>query len=421
LTTFCSRILLCCAVVGAACLVGPVAGAAAQAPVTTITLAPTQPSTDGTAMFEFLSSDSAATFECRHHRSNGTPEAFSVCTSPVTLTGLGDGDWVFEVRSVAGDVTEDPPASDSFTVDTTAPDTTITSAPPALSNDATPEFAFTGTEAGRFECRLHRAGEAAPAFAPCGPTYAPGALSDGDHVFEVMAVDLAGNRELEPGRHLFAIDTTPPQAEITGGPGDTTAATAVFLFSAAGATSLSCRLDGGDWQPCLSPQTYSGLSLGPHTFEVTAVDAAGNGDPTPAQHAWQVLKPGLVIPNAVRQATALAKELVQIRRALAKMRLRALARRRTILFRSFDALTAGTVEIRARARVRQGSRRRWIGALKGKREVPDAGRHRVRATVTKKGRRLARRRQTLPLELRLSFTDLAGRSLWATSELTLKR
>jgi hypothetical protein len=134
-----------------------------------------------------------------------------------------------------------------------------------------------------------------------------------------------------------------------------------------------------------------------------------------------VLKPGLVIPAAVKQATALARELVQIRRALARLRLRDLARRRSVVFRSFDALTAGTVEVRARARVRQGGKRRWVGTLKGRRKVPEAGRHPVRAAVTKKGRRLARRRQRLPLELRLSFTDLAGRSLWATSKLTLKR
>ena len=152
-----------------------------------------------------------------------------------------------------------------------------------------------------------------------------------------------------------------------------------------------------------------------------AVDAAGNQDPTPASHAWQVLRPGLVIPGAVEQATALAKELVQMRRALARIRLRTLARRRTVLFRTYDALTAGTVEVRARARVRQGGRRRWIRVLAGERDVPGAGRHRVRAKVTKKARRLARGRKTLPLELRLSFTDRAGRSLWATTKLTLKR
>jgi hypothetical protein len=239
-------------------------------------------------------------------------------------------------------------------------------------------------------------------------------LSDGDYLFEVRA----GGTDSQ----AFTVDTVPPETQITGGPGNTTtAATAVFLFSAPGAIGTSCRLDGGPWSPCGSPHTHSGLSLGAHRFEVTAVDAAGNADPTPAEHAWQVLKPGLVIPAAVKQATALARELVQIRRALSKLRLRTLARKRTVLFRSFDAPTAGTVAIRARARIRQSERRRWIAALKGRREVPGAGRHPVRATVTKKVRRLARRRPSLPLELSLSFTDLAGRSFRATSELTLKR
>jgi hypothetical protein len=298
----------------------------------------------------------------------------------------------------------------------------ITSGPSGPVNDRNPEFTFDG--APRFECRFH---PAPPGVRACESPERPAEgveyafpLEDGDYVFEVTGFDLVGNPVGSDSRS-FTVDTQPPQTEITGGPGDTTATNATFLFSASGATSVSCRLDGGAWEVCGSPQTYSGLSLGPHTFEVRATDAAGNTDPTPAQHAWQVLRPGLVIPNAVRQATALARELVQIRRALAKMGLRALARRRAVVFRTFDALTAGSVAIRARARLRQGARRRWIGALKGRRQVPGAGRHRLRATVSKRGRRLARRRQRLPLELRLSFTDLAGRSLWATSDLTLKR
>jgi hypothetical protein len=419
LTKFCSRIVLCFAVVVVACLAGPVAGAAAQEPPETmIDAAPAAISSDTTPEFVF-SGTSAARFECRHHAVVDPQPNFAECMSPVQPGLLPDGAYVFEVRAVdIADMPDATPAVYHYTVDTIEPDTTIGSGPPALSNDSTPELAFTGSEAGSFECRLVGV---QPEFADCSSPMGFGPLPDGDYVFEVTAVDLAGNPEVEPADHLFSIDTTPPQTEITGGPNDTTAATAVFLFSAPGATGVSCRLDGGAWQPCGSPQAYSGLSLGGHTFEVTAVDAAGNTDPTPAHHAWQVLKPGLVIPAAVKQATALARELVQIRRALSKLRLRALARRRTVLFTSFDALTAGTVEVRARARVRQGGKRRWVGTLKGKREVPNAGRHRVRATVTKKGRRLARRRRTLPLELRLTFTDLAGRSLWATSELTLKR
>jgi hypothetical protein len=299
---------------------------------------------------------------------------------------------------------------------------TIRSGPSGPVNDNNPAFTFDG--AARFECRFHPAPQGvrrceSPERPAEGAEYAfP--LEDGDYVFEVTGFDSIGNPMGSDSRS-FTVDTHPPETQITGGPGNTTDTTAVFQFSAAGATGTHCRLDGGAWSPCGSPQTYLGLSLGPHRFEVTATDAAGNQDPTPAAHAWEVLKPGLVIPSTVRLATSLARELVQIRRALSKLRLRALARKRTIVLRTFDALTAGTVEVRARTRVRQGARRRWIAVLKGKREVPAAGRHRVRVTVTKKGRRLARRRQSLPLELRLSFTDLARRSLWATSKLTLKR
>jgi hypothetical protein len=389
-------------------------------PETTITSGPTGP-TSASPEFSF-SSEPGAAFQCWLHRPGATPPGFTPCSSPAMYSALPEGDWVFEVTALdlAGNP-EAEPATRSFTVDATAPNTTIASGPAALSNDSTPEFAFNSTEPGGFACQLHRVGGPSTPLAACGPTYAPGPLGDGAYVVEVIAIDTAGNVDASPASWPFEIDTTPPQTAITGGPGDTTAATAVFLFSAPGAARFSCRLDGGAWQPCDSPHTYPTLSLGGHRFEVTAVDAAGNEDPTPAEHAWQVLKPGLVIPAAVKQATALAKELIQMRKALARIRLRTLARRRTLTFNTFNALTAGTVGVRARTRVRRGGARRWITVIAGRRKVPGAGRRPVRTRVTKKGRSLARSRRRLPLELRLSFTDLAGRSLWATSKVTLRR
>jgi hypothetical protein len=290
---------------------------------------------------------------------------------------------------------------------------TIVSGPSGPTNDGTPTFEFIPETA---ECRLP---PAQPDPFPCSSPLTVGEaeytipLPDGDYVLEVTAGNTA--------RRAFTIDTAPPQTDITGGPADTTDTTAVFRFSASEAASFSCRLDGGPWDACSSPQNYPGLGLGRHRFEVTAVDAAGNQDPTPAQHGWQVLRPGLVIPGTATLAAALARELVQMRRALVRMGLRRLARRRTVLLRTFHSLTAGSVEVRARTRVRSGSRRRWIVVLRGEREVPAAGRHPVRATVTKKGRRLARRRESLPMELRLSFTDLARRSLWTTAKFKLRR
>jgi hypothetical protein len=305
--------------------------------------------------------------------------------------------------------------------DAAAQQTRIDSGPAGPTNDSTPEFAFSGPEGASLECRLP---PLIPDFSGCSSPFRVGEaeytipLEDGDYVFEVKT---AGETDLESSRREFRVDTVPPQTQITGGPGDTTDTAAVFFFSASEGASFLCRLDGGSWSSCDSPQRYSGLSLGRHRFEVSAVDAAGNQDPTPAEHTWQVLRPGLVIPGTVKLATALARELVQMRRTLVRMGLRKLSRRRGIRFKTFDALTGGTVEVRARARARSRPRRRWVPALKGEREVPGAGRHPVRARVTKKGRRLARRRKSLPMELRLTFTDLAGRSLWATAKFKLRR
>jgi hypothetical protein len=305
--------------------------------------------------------------------------------------------------------------------DATAQQTTSGSGPAGPTNDNTPAFDFTGPGGARFECRLP---PLIQEFSACTSPFRVGEaeytipLEDGDYAFEVKT---AGETELEASRRQFRVDTVPPQTQITGGPGDTTDTTAVFFFSASEAASFLCRLDGGAWSPCDSPATYRGLGLGRHRFEVTAVDAARNQDPTPAEHAWQVLRPGRVIPGTVALATALARELVQMRRALVRMGLRPLARRRFIRFKTFHAITAGTVDVRARARVRSRARRRWIPVLRGEREVPDAGHNPVRARVTKKGRRLARRRKALRMELRLTFTDLAGRSLWATAKFRLRR
>jgi hypothetical protein len=96
------------------------------------------------------------------------------------------------------------------------------------------------------------------------------------------------------------IDRSPPDTTINGGPsGTVTTATASFTFSAneAGAT-FACSLDGGGFQSCSSPQTYSGLADGTHSFQVRATDAAGNSDQTPAAQSWTVraAPPNLKLP-----------------------------------------------------------------------------------------------------------------------------
>jgi hypothetical protein len=53
--------------------------------------------------------------------------------------------------------------------------------------------------------------------------------------------------------------------------------------------SFLCRRDGGVLSACSSPQSYSGLSLGTHTFSVKAQDAAGNQSGA-ANFTWTITR-----------------------------------------------------------------------------------------------------------------------------------
>ena len=88
----------------------------------------------------------------------------------------------------------------------------------------------------------------------------------------------------------MTVDTTAPATSIDSGPADpSNAATATFGFSSdeSGAT-YECRRDGAAFAACTSAATVSGLGDGSHTFDVRAVDRAGNTDPTPASRTWNV-------------------------------------------------------------------------------------------------------------------------------------
>jgi hypothetical protein len=84
-------------------------------------------------------------------------------------------------------------------------------------------------------------------------------------------------------------DRRPPRARIQSGPPDASASTeATFAFGAdERGASFACELDGGGFHPCSSPQSYDGLAEGSHTFEVRAVDAAGNLGPA-STRSWLV-------------------------------------------------------------------------------------------------------------------------------------
>jgi hypothetical protein len=93
-------------------------------------------------------------------------------------------------------------------------------------------------------------------------------------------------------------DTTPPDTAIDSGPsGTVTSTSASFAFSSEANATFECSLDTAGYTPCTSPRALTGLSAGPHTFRVRAIDQAGNTDASPATRTWTVQPPDTTPPD----------------------------------------------------------------------------------------------------------------------------
>ena len=244
---------------------------------------------------------------------SGTAEPNSTITvyidgSPVgTTTADGSGNWSYPpsalsdgshtVRATSTDAagnTSPDSNTNTFTVDTTAPDTTITANPTNPANSASASFSFTGSDPGgsgidSFQCQIDGGG-----FSACTSLQNYVGLSDGSHTFQVRAIDNAGNTDASPASFTWVVDTIAPDTTITANPTNpTNSTTASFSFTGSdaggsGVASFECQIDGGAFSACTSPQSYLGLSDGNHTFQVRAIDSAGNTDATPASYTWTI-------------------------------------------------------------------------------------------------------------------------------------
>jgi len=113
-------------------------------------------------------------------------------------------------------------------------------------------------------------------------------VSDGPAILTARAVDFGFNSTTSTAR-VVTVDNTAPNATIDSGPsGTVNNASATFTFSSSEPASYICFIDNEEIEDCGSPQTFNNLINGSHTFQVTATDAAGNNDPTPALRTWIV-------------------------------------------------------------------------------------------------------------------------------------
>lgn len=177
---------------------------------------------DGTSASFQLDHSEPASAECRLDTPAG-PGAWESCSSPVSYTGLDQGEhqlWV-RARDDAGNL-QVVPVSHRWTVDTIAPTTNLDSS----TADDRASFSFSAPEDTSFECRL-TSPSGPGSWAGCSSPTTYAGLVPGSHRFEVRATDAAGNVEQVPATHAWVATApvTVPQTPGTQTPGTQTPGT----------------------------------------------------------------------------------------------------------------------------------------------------------------------------------------------------
>jgi hypothetical protein len=267
-------------------------------PATTISGGPSIITGSTWASFTLSSSRPGSSFRCELDQ-----EGFSPCGSPVSYSSLAPGPHTFKAKATdpAGATEISPAPTAAWTIDTTPPSTTISSAPATTTNTTSASFTLSSSKPGSsFRCALDGTG-----YSPCSSPLAYAALSPGSHTFQAQATDEAGNSDPSPPSYTWTIDTTPPVTTITSGPsiGISRTDSVTFQFNSSEPEStFRCQLDASGWTSCSSPASYAGLSSGDHTFSVQALDAAGNSDLSPQSQAFLVSPPAAFSPASFLNA-----------------------------------------------------------------------------------------------------------------------
>jgi hypothetical protein len=106
-------------------------------------------------------------------------------------------------------------------------------------------------------------------------------------------------KEADPGPPaLIAPDTTAPETSFLYLKKPKKPTTKFFAFrSSEYPSTFRCRLDSKPFLACGAAKTFKGLKPGRHTFEVAAIDAAGNEDQTPATARFRIPAPKAAAPK----------------------------------------------------------------------------------------------------------------------------
>ncbi len=191
-------------------------------PDTTIDSAPALLTSDPSARVDFSGTPGGDVtgYEC-----NFDGAGWSACSPPFTDPQVPEGSHTFQARAIGVGGRKDPsPASVSWTVDTTPPETQISGHPVDPTSSTSASFGMAASEPATFECRLDGA-----AWASCPATERYDGLAAGPHTFQARATDVVGLTDSTPASFNWTVSVpssapgpsqaaTPPAVEPPANP-----------------------------------------------------------------------------------------------------------------------------------------------------------------------------------------------------------
>jgi hypothetical protein len=248
-------------------------------------------------------SDPAATIFFTTDGTTPTTASTKYTGTPINIAAT----TTLKYMAVDAQGTPSPVGTQVYTIDTVPPVVSLTAKPTTATNNANPSFTFTSDKAGTtFACSL-ALGSAADAFSACSSPKSYSGLAAGSYTFKVQGTDPAGNVSVTP--YAFTIDTVAPQVSITGKPAALSSNTSPsFTFAASKTgTTFQCALDGAALAACTSPQGYTALADGDHSFKVLATDPAGNS--SSASSAFTIDTTPPAVPQVLTARAASVNEI----------------------------------------------------------------------------------------------------------------
>ncbi len=422
------------------------------APNTQVISQPQALTNSTSASFSFTGDDAdgsgVTSFECRRDAAPDGP--WQPCGSPRAYTGLSVGSHVFEVRAVdaAGNADESP-ASFAWEIDSNVPESPQLAAttPTSPANDNSPEIV--GSAPAGTTIRLYSGADCSGSpltMVPVTQLEVGIAVTVADNSttsFRATATTPADNTSDCSQPLVYVEDSAAPGTTLDPSPASPTGSTtAGFAFhgddtGGSGVASFECRLDSTEpaaWEACTSPRSYAGLSEGPHSFEVRAVDAAGNTDESPASSQWTTdttvpptggdpkTTPPETIPN---QPASDAARFLRVRHNA----------RNGMAFLVFRLPGPGRLSLRAEApeafaskakRVRNTPRLRRLKLLQASIKpasfsVTQAGQVDIPIQLTPSGKKLLQRERTLKVKLIIPYKAASGPSTTWKITVTLRK